>query len=134
MTALPSYSKVPSILAIVSDLDAIHQLGEGWVAEETLAIAVFCALRYDNNFVKAIKCSVNHNGDSDSTGAVTGNILGAYIGYEAIPQKYKENLELLNVILTIADDLYNDCQMSEYGSYRDNIWVQKYIEASYKMN
>ena len=118
----------------VSDIDAIHQLGEGWVAEETLAIAVFCALRYDDNFDKAIRCSVNHNGDSDSTGAVTGNILGAYIGYEAIPQKYKDNLELLDVILTIADDLHNDCQMSEYGSYRDNIWVQKYIEASYKMN
>lgn len=118
----------------VSDIDAIHQLGEGWVAEETLAISLFCALRYDNSFDKAIRCSVNHNGDSDSTGAVTGNILGAYIGYDAIPQKYKDNLELLDVILTIADDLYSDCQMSEYGSYRDDIWVQKYIEASYKMS
>ena len=28
----------------VSDLDGIHQLGEGWVAEEALYIAVFCAV------------------------------------------------------------------------------------------
>lgn len=117
----------------IPDIDAIHQLGEGWVAEETLAIAVFCALRYDKDFDKAIRCAVNHNGDSDSTGAVTGNILGAFIGYEAIPQKYKDNLELLNVILSIADDLCNDCQMSEYDSYRDEIWVEKYIKASYKI-
>lgn len=117
----------------ISDIDAIHQLGEGWVAEETLAIAVFSALKYDNDFDKAIRCSVNHNGDSDSTGAVTGNILGAYLGYEAIPQKYKDNLELLDVILAIADDLYNDCQMSEFGSYHDEVWSQKYIKATYKM-
>lgn len=117
----------------LSDIDAIHQLGEGWVAEETLAIAVFCALRYENDFDKAIRSAVNHNGDSDSTGAVTGNILGAYIGYEAIPQKYKNNLELLDVVLSIADDLYNDCQMSEYDSYHDEIWVQKYIKATYRI-
>ena len=115
------------------DIEAIHQLGEGWVAEETLAIAVFCSLRYEKDFDKAIRCAVNHNGDSDSTGAVTGNILGTYIGYEAIPQKYKDNLELLDVILSIADDLCNDCQMSEYGSYHDEIWVQKYIKAAYRI-
>lgn len=115
----------------IKDIEAIHQLGEGWVAEETLAIAVFCVLRYEKDFDKAIRCAVNHNGDSDSTGSVTGNILGAYIGYEDIPQKYKDNLELIDVILSIADDLCNDCQMSEYGSYHDEIWEQKYIEATY---
>ena len=87
------------------DLSAIHQLGEGWVAEETLAIAVYCALRYENDFDMALRASVNHNGDSDSTGAVCGNILGAYIGYDAIPQKYKERLELHDLICETADML-----------------------------
>ena len=50
--------------------------------------------------------AVNHSGDSDSTGAVTGNILGAAIGYEALPNFYKENLELHDVIAHIADDIY----------------------------
>lgn len=50
--------------------------------------------------------AVNHAGDSDSTGAVTGNLLGAAIGYDAIPQFYKDYLELHDVILHIADDLY----------------------------
>ncbi|MBR1905297.1 MAG: ADP-ribosylglycohydrolase family protein [Clostridiales bacterium] len=107
----------------ISDIDAIHQLGEGWVAEETLAIAVFSALKYDNDFDKAIRCSVNHSGDSDSTGAVTGNILGAYLGYEAVPQKYKDNLELIDVILAIADDLYNDCQASETVCIFSNAFI-----------
>lgn len=91
----------------MNDLDAIHELGEGWVAEETLAIAVYCALKYENDFEKAVVTSVNHNGDSDSTGAVTGNIMGAYLGMNAIPEKFLENLELKDVISEIAGDLYN---------------------------
>lgn len=113
------------------DLTAIHQLGEGWVAEETLAIAVYCALKYANDFDKAIRVSVNHNGDSDSTGAVCGNILGAYLGYDAIPQKYKDHLELHDVIVEIADDLCNDCQISEYDTKCDEVWESKYIYADY---
>lgn len=53
----------------------------------------------------ALRTAVNHNGDSDSTGAVCGNILGAYIGYNAIPQKYKERLELHDLIVKVADHL-----------------------------
>lgn len=64
-------------------------------------------MKYENDFYKAIRTSVNHNGDSDSTGAVCGNILGAYIGYNAIPQKYKDSLELHDLIIEIADSLYN---------------------------
>ena len=90
------------------DLEAIHKLGEGWVAEETLAIAIYCALKYENDFDKALIAAVNHNGDSDSTGAVTGNILGAKLGLSGIPEKYKQDLELKDVILEVADDLWKD--------------------------
>ena len=89
-----------------NDLDNIHQLGEGWVAEETLAIALYCSLRYRNDFAKAIITSVNHKGDSDSTGAVTGNILGALVGYESIDRKWTADLELLDVILKMSDNIY----------------------------
>ena len=110
------------------DLENIHALGEGWVAEETMAIAIYCALKYQNDFSKAIIVSVNHKGDSDSTGAVTGNILGALVGYNAIDKKWKKDLELHDVILEIADDLCHGCMMSEFGYYTDPAWVSKYID------
>lgn len=113
------------------DLDAIHMLGKGWVAEETLAIAVYCSLKYPNDIEKALIAAVNHNGDSDSTGAVTGNILGAALGESAIPAKFLEKLELRDIIREVADDLYNDCKMTEYDDYRDPIWTAKYIAMSY---
>ena len=51
--------------------------------------------------------------------------------YSTIPQKYLDNLELKEIILEIADDLFNDCKISEYGSYHDEIWEQKYIYKTY---
>ena len=113
------------------DLDAIGQIGGGWVAEETLAIAVYCALKYPHDFEKAIVASVNHGGDSDSTGAVTGNILGAFLGYDALPAFYLKKLELRDVILEVAEDLYSDCRMGEYSEYSDPLWVSKYIDLDY---
>ena len=88
-----------------SDVANIGCLGEGWTGEEALAIALYCALRHFDSFEDAMIASVNHGGDSDSTGAVCGNILGTAIGYEAIPQFYKDDLELHDLILHIADDL-----------------------------
>lgn len=93
---------------------------------------VYCALKYPDDFDKALIASVNHSGDSDSTGAVTGNILGAYLGLSGIPEKYLENLELKNVIRELADDLFNDCKITEYGSYHDEVWEQKYIYKTYR--
>ncbi len=111
------------------DLENIHQLGEGWVAEETLGISLYCALKYQHDFSAGIIAAVNHKGDSDSTGAVTGNILGALLGYEAIEEKWKKDLELSDVILEIAEDLCFGCPMSEYSPYRDEAWERKYIRS-----
>lgn len=88
------------------DHEAVAQLGEGWVAEETLAIAVYSAYKYLDDFQKAVVAAVNHAGDSDSTGAVAGNLVGAAVGYKAIPTDYIRDLQLQDVILHVADDLW----------------------------
>jgi ADP-ribosylglycohydrolase len=84
---------------------AIKLLGEGWVGEEAIAISIYCALRYRDDFRKALCAAVNHDGDSDSTGAITGNVLGAYLGINGIPEEWVANLEMADVIMQIADDL-----------------------------
>lgn len=94
------------------DLEAIHALGEGWVAEEALAIGLLCSLRHEDDFAGAITSAVNHGGDSDSTGAIAGNIVGAHLGLAEIPQRYLEHLELRDTISKIADDLFIGPQAS----------------------
>lgn len=146
MNRIFPYAKhLPSFLCLIDkavelsegdmdDLTAIHTLGPGWCGDEALAVAVYCALKYSDDFDRAIIAAVNHGGDSDSTGAITGNILGAYLGLSAIPEKYTKNLELLDVITEIADDLYYGCQVDGYtrsANPRDIAWEEKYVNITY---
>lgn len=81
------------------------RIGEGWVAEETLAIALFSTLRHVDDFTGCLISAVNHGGDSDSTGAVAGNIIGAILGDDAIPGKFKKEIQLRDLLLLASDDL-----------------------------
>jgi uncharacterized protein (TIGR02452 family) len=110
-----------------SDLDNIHRIGQGWVAEETLGIGIYCSLKYKDDFSAGIIAAVNHQGDSDSTGAVTGNILGAVCGYRRMDEKWKTHLELADVLLEMADDLCHGCQMDGDSDYKDPDWIRKYM-------
>ena len=84
--------------------EAIARLGQGWTAEEALAISVYCAL-VARNFRHGVELAVNHDGDSDSTGAITGNLLGALYGVKRIPAAWLAPLELREVITAVAEDL-----------------------------
>lgn len=107
------YPKLRALLARTLELaageapapEAIAALGEGWVAEEALAIALFCALRHADDFETGVIAAVNHDGDSDSTGAMAGQLLGTMLGEGAIPARWLAALELREVVETIADDL-----------------------------
>ena len=114
------------------DFENISSLGGGWVAEETLAIAVYCALKYEKDSSSAIIAAVNHDGDTDSTGAVTGNILGARLGIDFIEEKWKTGLELYDVLLEMADDLTSGPTVSMYDDDRDPEWSRKYIYGRWK--
>lgn len=108
---------------------AIAQLGQGWIAEEALAISIYCAL-VARNFKDGLIMAVNHDGDSDSTGSITGNLLGAMLGARAIPSEWLEQLELREVITTLANDLYayKDWEIGEYSEASEmnkRIW-EKY--------
>lgn len=88
--------------------ETVESLGGGWIAEEALAIAVYCSLACENDSKKAVLLAINHSGGSDSTSAITGNILGAAGGAETIPHYWLARLELKEAITEIAEDLSNE--------------------------
>ena len=90
----------------VPPLEAVRRLGQGWIAEEALAIAVYCALCHSGSAENALLLSVNHGGDSDSTGSICGNIMGAYLGAAAIPKKWVKKTELADVVKNTAEALH----------------------------
>ena len=113
----------------IPDHVAIEKIGGGWTGHEALAIAVYSAVKHSNNFENAIVSSVNHSGDSDSTGAICGNIMGALLGRNAIPDYYTKDLELLDIIEEMAEDLFTGCIISEYmerDTPETRRWFEKY--------
>lgn len=95
----------------VSEEEAIRQLGEGWVGDEAIAIAIFSVMRHIDSYEDCIVCAVNHDGDSDSTGAIAGNIIGAILGYSTILEHYLESLEIEPILVSAADDLCADIKV-----------------------
>lgn len=87
-----------------NDVNALVKLGGGWIAEEALAIALYCALSA-KDFRSGVVLAVNHGGDSDSTGSMAGQLLGAMHGAKAIPTSWRTPLELEAVIEAMAYDL-----------------------------
>ena len=109
---------------------SLADLGQGWVAEEALSIALFCALKGEN-LEEGVIMAANITGDSDSTAAITGNILGAMLGVHEIPDRWLEKLELRQVITAMGDDLasVNDWMLGhdETGKGREEeYWWGRY--------
>ncbi|MER5391305.1 ADP-ribosylglycohydrolase family protein [Saccharopolyspora sp. NPDC002686] len=106
----------------VSPEELKDTLGQGWVGEEALAIGLYAVLATDN-LRDALLLSVNHSGDSDSTGIVAGNIGGALYGTRAIPQKWLNTLELREIVETLAKDA-----LAEFspGPPSDQAWLRRY--------
>ncbi len=100
-------------------LKVIESLGSGWVAEELLSLCLYCAYVHKDSFEKAVLLSVNHGGDSDTSGFLTGSIVGLLLGEAKIPQQWKEDLEFRNVISQIARDF-----LLRYEGTEE--WVKKY--------
>ena len=113
----------------VDDHYAIESIGGGWTGHEAPAIAIYSATKHRDSFEEAIVSCVNHSGDSDSTGAICGNIMGALLGRSAIPAHFTDQLELRDVIEEIATDLFTGCIISEYderNTPEKMRWFDKY--------
>jgi len=138
--SLPRYSGYAETLAAMSraealaaqgvpEAEAVVTLGEGWVAEEALAIALLCALAAPD-YETGVRLAVNHDGDSDSTAAIAGNLLGAMHGIDAIPRRWLIGIELKRVITEMADDLatFVDWPIGEFVPDSDeaDYWKRRY--------
>ncbi len=101
-------------------------LGGGWIAEEALAIGLWCALSA-KDFTDGVCKAVNHSGDSDSTGLIAGHFLGLLLGAQALPSEWLAHLEMRDSIQQIATDL---ClvphQVSQNNRSEDAVLWQRY--------
>lgn len=83
----------------------VKELGNSVEAHNSVLTAVYCFLRNWGNFKDAVTYAVSLGGDTDTIGAMTGAISGAYHGVEAIPEQWRNKLERRAYIEKLAEDL-----------------------------
>lgn len=104
--------------------ETIENLGQGWVAEEALSISLFASVLYERQFRNGVLLAVNHSGDCDSTGAITGNILGLINGTNGIPDQWIRNLQDADLLREVGNDLHINCKGDSFNY--DERWDDKY--------
>ncbi len=77
--------------------ETVETLGGGWVAEEALSIALHACLAGEG-FEPALRIAVTHGGDSDSTGAIAGNMLGLMYPDEVLTHRWTMLVECRDLI------------------------------------
>ena len=101
---------------------AIPMIGEAWVGEEALGVALYCTLMADD-FASGVRMAVNHDGDSDTTGLLVGQLFGARYGETAIPAHWLRDLEAREIVTQVSDDLCDCFQWNfEDEDQADKIW------------
>ena len=61
---------------------------------------------FPDDFRGGVLAAVNHDGDSDSTAAIAGNILGVKLGRDGIPREWIAGLEQAALVERIAGELH----------------------------
>lgn len=110
----------------VPTAERVQSLGEGWVAEEALSMGLYCAL-VAQDVRHGLLLAVNHGGDSDSTGSICGNLLGAVHGETVLPPGWLAELEGRATILELADDFA--MELTRGPGDRSAAWLARYPRA-----
>lgn len=96
-------------------------------ASECLCAAMYASLVRSEDFDSAMILAVNHSGRSGAVGGITGAILGAKLGQEALPDFYLESLEPIETLRQLAQDL---AVGSPATGFFDDAWDQKYTHGN----
>ena len=101
--------KLARIRMLLNETDrarVVAELGNGIEAFNSVPTAIYSFLLHPSSFEDAILFAVSLGGDTDTIGAMTGAISGAYLGIGSIPDKWWGKLENGLYIEELAEKLY----------------------------
>ncbi|NPV68001.1 MAG: ADP-ribosylglycohydrolase family protein [Anaerolineae bacterium] len=97
--------RVGHVLAWGDEIMAMRHIGAGWVAEEAVSLALYCVMRYPDDYVAAVRRAANMDGDSDSVACIAGGVAAARLGMESIPADWRDRCENRDGILDLGAHL-----------------------------
>ena len=83
--------------------ETVEGLGGGWTAEEALSISLYACVT-GKTLDDALQIAVVHGGDSDSTGAIAGNMMGLIDPAAALNHRWAPVIECADIITRLVRD------------------------------
>jgi len=84
----------------------VAELGNGIEAFNSVPTAIHSFLSQPQSFARAVLHAISLGGDTDTIGAMTGAISGAYLGFDLIPSGWRDRLENRLYIEELAERLW----------------------------
>ncbi len=100
-------NSVGQLLLAPDEARVIAELGHGIEAFNSVPTAIYSFLAHPHSFTRAVLYSISLGGDTDTIGAMTGAISGAYLGVDSIPAEWRAKLENSRYITDLAQGLWD---------------------------
>lgn len=94
--------RIGHVLGWTNEEAALDHIGQGWTGEEAIALALYCVLRYPDDYAACVRRAANTNGDSDSIACIAGGISAARLGLDAIPADWLARCENRDYLILLA--------------------------------
>lgn len=95
-----------TLLGIEDKAKVLKSLGNGVEAFNSVPTAIYYFAKNCHNYVKGVLSAISLGGDTDTIGAMTGAIAGAYHGEERLPKRWNHKLEKADYIKELAQRLW----------------------------
>jgi len=92
-----------------SEAMAGFALGSGVEAQNSVGFALFAFLSHPDSFEDCLYSAALNSTDRDTVACMACAISGAYLGIEALPQKWREKIENEEYLVELADSLLDVC-------------------------
>ncbi|MEO0561838.1 MAG: ADP-ribosylglycohydrolase family protein [Chloroflexota bacterium] len=89
-----------------SEEQCLKHIGQGWVGEEAVGLALWCVQKYPEDYVAAVRRCANSNGDSDSVACIAGGISAAYLGLDYVPANWRARCENREYLLDLSERMF----------------------------
>lgn len=107
--------RIGHVMSFGSEERALKHLGNGWTGEEAVALALYCILKYPNDYVACVCRAANTDGDSDSIACIAGGVMGARLGLSAIPDNWRARCERREELILLAEQMVRARVLFEAG-------------------
>lgn len=97
-----------------SEERCLKHIGEGWVGDEAIGLALWCVMKYPDDYKAVVRRGANTDGDSDSIACIGGGISAAFLGLDAVPSAWRDRCENRDMLIDLAQRM-SDARKAAYG-------------------